>query len=340
MQASTQSKLVKFCRLWAVTMLLFFVLCVVAVYAGMGERRNLMTLAIIGTVIVFVFQLAQLVSAIIVRRWWQVAGNVVGIAISLFAMICSIVALAAGQYRPPVIYDDTADSTEAAADSAYFYQEGEQQKCRIVTDIPEAAVSHAVGEWLDGNLGGCYAGDMSDIKEMVAFYGKYHIDSLQRMKDDGVPDYAELSYDVRMDKAYETDKVVTYSLTLYQDFGGAHPSTQEFGATFRKSDGQRLTWDIVRNDRKYQLHDVVRKMLKGYMNVKTDEELMDILQGADDVSFIPLPVTPPYMTEEGFVLIYQQYEIAPYAYGMPGDTISYAQFKPYLTEWAKELISD
>lgn len=46
------------------------------------------------------------------------------------------------------------------------------------------------------------------------------------------------------------------------------------------------------------------------------------------------------MTEEGFAFIYQQYEIAAYAMGMPTDIISYQQVKPYLTEWAKELLPE
>ena len=50
----------------------------------------------------FLAMLCQLVTSIIVRRWWCLVGTIIGISVSLSVWICSIVALAAGQYRPPV----------------------------------------------------------------------------------------------------------------------------------------------------------------------------------------------------------------------------------------------
>ena len=42
--------------------------------------------------------------------------------------------------------------------------------------------------------------------------------------------------------------------------------------------------------------------------------------------------------ENGVGFIYQQYEIAAYAMGMPNDTIPYERIKPFMTEWSKRLI--
>ena len=50
------------------------------------------------------------------------------------------------------------------------------------------------------------------------------------------------------------------------------------------------------------------------------------------------PVADPYMTEQGVHFLYQPYEIAPYAAGMPAFTISYEDIKPYLTIGALKLI--
>ena len=161
---------------------------------------------------------------------------------------------------------------------------------------------------------------------------------MRRVYEDGVPDYAELCYDASVEHVFETDKVVTYRLTITLDLGGAHPTTTELGATFSKDDGKQLTWDIVRSDSQSQLHDIVRGMLMDYFNAKSDGELMEYLQGVDDVASLPLPATPPFMTDEGFTLIYQQYEIAAYAAGMPSAVIPYERFKPCLTEYAQKLI--
>jgi len=341
MQESTRSKLIVFSRLWAIPMFIFIVLSITVVIVGMDNRKNLMNLAVIGMGLMFVIQICQLVAAIIVRHRWLVCGSIVGLLASVFVMIWSIAASGAEQCRPPMIHPDDTDSTEVVpVDSAYFFEEGKQLSCKISAIIPEAAVRQTVGEWLNSYLGECYTGDMSDIQALVDFYGKYHVDSLRRIYEEGVPDFAELCYDVSMAKIYESDKVVTYSMMIYVDLGGAHPTTESIGATFCKDDGRQLKWDIVRNECMADLQDVMRQMLKDYFEVKTDDELMEYLQEVDDVKHIPLPVTPPYMTEKGFTFIYQQYEIAAYAVGMPGDTISYRRFKPYLTEWAKRLLPE
>lgn len=119
MQESTKSRLIVFSRLWAVSMVLFVLLAVAAVIAGMNEHRGWMGLAVLGTVLMLIVQLAQLVSAIIVRRWWCVAGAVIGVAVSIFVALTSIVALGAGQWRAPEIHDQE-NSSVMVADTVCF----------------------------------------------------------------------------------------------------------------------------------------------------------------------------------------------------------------------------
>ena len=102
MKESTRTRLTRFSRLWALSMGLCIGLCVVGVYACMTDRKTLMGIAAIGTILMFLAMLCQLVTSIIVRRWWCLVGTIIGISVSLSVWICSIVALAAGQYRPPV----------------------------------------------------------------------------------------------------------------------------------------------------------------------------------------------------------------------------------------------
>lgn len=338
MKETTQKRLIVFSRLWAIPMILFVVLAVVAVIACMDENKDLMGAAVVGTVIMMIIQLCQLVAAIVVRRWWCLFGGVVGVLVSVFVLTCSIVALAAGQYRPPVTANGSDE--EALPDTVTFFQEEDQMSCNIVALVPESAVSQAVGEWLDSYLGKGYTGDKTDVQSMVDFYGKLRMDSLRSIIAGGVPDFAVLNYDACMDKLYENGKVVTYGLTITLDLGGAHPVTKEVGATFCKDDGRQLKWDIVRKDCMADFQNVIHNMLKDYFGAKNDGELMGNLQGVKDVKHIPMPATPPYMMEDGIVLIYQQYEIASYAMGMPCDTIPYKVIKPYLTEETQQLINE
>lgn len=335
MQETTRSKLNAFARLWPLSMLLFVVLSIAAVIATMNERTNLMGAAVVASCVTFIIQLCQLVAAIIVRKWGKTIGAIFGIVVSLFVLTCSIVALAAGQYRPPVI-----NEVSAGEDTVTFSKTEDKLSCHLTCAVPEAAVMPAVSDWLAKNFGGDYDGDKTDMQALVHYYGQHKLDFLREVYNDGVPDYAELSYEADMRTVYESDQVVTYGLTITVNLGGAHPSTIETGATFSKADGRQLTWDILRKERTTALQDHVRQMMKDYLNVQTDGELADMLQGVKDVRHIPLPTTPPYLTEDGFVLIYQQYEIGPYAMGMPTDTIPLERFKPYLTDDVQTLVSD
>ena len=109
MKESTRSRLTVFSRLWAVSLILFIVLCILAVIATMGEKTDMMGIAVVGFCLVFIVQLCQLITAIVVRRWWCAAGAFIGILVSCFVLTCAIVALAAGKYRPPKIIDEAVE---------------------------------------------------------------------------------------------------------------------------------------------------------------------------------------------------------------------------------------
>ena len=99
MKASTIKKLTIFSRLWAVSMIIFAVLCIVAVIATMNENKDVMGIAVLAACVVFAVQVAHVVTSVIVKRGWCIAGSVLGIMVSIFVSLCSVVALAAGQYR-------------------------------------------------------------------------------------------------------------------------------------------------------------------------------------------------------------------------------------------------
>ena len=316
-------------------MLLFVALCIMAVVAAINDNKNLMTLGVILSGLMFFIQFCQFFAALIIRRWWLAAGGFFGMLVSIFVWFVGIVALAAGQYRPPKMLED---DDMVAGLVATFNKEEDHLACDIVAAVPDDVVAQAVGQWLNTQLGNHYEGDVSDLHELVSAQGNYHFDFLRQTYDEGVPDFAELSYNASMEVLFENEQVVTYGLTVEQDLGGAHPTSESYGATFRKDNGQQLTWDMVTGD----LHELVVEMLKSYFNVETDADLMKHLleDKVKDVKSIPLPVNPPYITEEGIALIYQQYEIAAYAYGMPGDTIPFDRFKPFLADWAQQLLPE
>ncbi len=229
------------------------------------------------------------------------------------------------------------DNGLAEGDSLVYSINEANMECKVYAQQPEERLRLAVGEWLDEQLGGYYRGDATDLRALVDFYGKSITDTLRSELTD-LPEGVIVEYDARMEKVFETDKVVTYTLQTFINLGGAHPSSGEQGVTFRKSDGRRLTWDIVRHRFEYDFNEVLKESLKAYFNAKTDKDLEQMLFDGNNIYGLPLPKTPPFFMENGVGFIYQQYEIAAYAMGMPGDTIPYERIKPFMTEWAKRLI--
>ena len=79
-----------------------------------------------------------------------------------------------------------------------------------------------------------------------------------------------------------------------------------------------------------EMQDLIQEGLQAY------GEDMDYLFIEDGV--FPLPVWEPSLTKEGVSFTYQQYEIAPYAFGMPSFTIPYEKAMEFLTPEAKALV--
>jgi hypothetical protein len=228
---------------------------------------------------------------------------------------------------------------QSSTDIALYDLHENGVNCVISAEQPgDTPWSLAVGEWLDERLGGCYDGNPRDMKALVEFYGQVSTDSLKSLLEDPNPD-VELEFEATMTKEYETESFVTYTLSSYIGLGGAHPLSLEEGATFRKSDGRRLDWNIIRNDMRIELDELIKSFLMDYVEVANEEDLEPYLPGTD-IYAIPLPQSPPYLLENGVAFIYQQYEIMGYAMGMPADTIAYERMMPLLTRNVQKLIED
>ena len=145
--------------------------------------------------------------------------------------------------------------------------------------------------------------------------------------------------DIDVTKEYETP---AYSVWLSQNYvysGGAHGGVTGAGyLTFSKADGTLLR-NIIREGSEEAMQPLIRKGLCGYFSYDgyevTDDNLGECLFDASGI--IPLPAYEPYPTADGLAFVYQQYEIAPYASGMPAFTIPFDEVRPFLSDQALEL---
>ena len=203
----------------------------------------------------------------------------------------------------------------------------------------------SIAEWMNETLDGTYTGDCQDGQKML----QYYVDKTKELFDDERASFGEdapeeitgMEYTKEIDfkKAYETDQFITYTVTTDCYMGGAHGSYAIEGQTFRKQDGRRIGWEVLKADPEGGFQHLLRDGLKEYFEVSSDDELQECFLNEEDSYYIPLPMCPPLFTEDGVLVQYQQYEIAAYAYGLPGFTIPYNRILPCLNVTGQRLIN-
>ena len=138
----------------------------------------------------------------------------------------------------------------------------------------------------------------------------------------------------------DTTSYCVFSSQNYTYMGGAHGGVSGAGfLTFLKSDGSLFS-NFLNDDCIDALQPLIREGLAEYLSFEDEkvlpEDLADYLFIGEGET-IPLPVYEPYPCSDGLTFLYQQYEIAPYAMGMPSFTIPYDRIEPFMTDAAKKL---
>lgn len=178
----------------------------------------------------------------------------------------------------------------------------------------------------------CYGGPADDADSLARFYAAELHQMLLR-DTLGIPDAPQLVHDINIEKTWENSDYVTMTVTQYINLGGAHGMTTVQGLSYDKASGEKvaLFLDPARA-KDPALQAMLRSGLLEWFHGDgglEGFELEDLLF-LDDPSVIPLPVSDPWLTERGVKLLWQQYEIGPYAIGMPEVTLPYETLKPYL----------
>ena len=214
---------------------------------------------------------------------------------------------------------------------------------KIDADFPDSGnffVINNIREWMSEQLGGTYEGNMEDGAKMLDHYKNV---VLTDFKENIIPDMPRIEdmscyKDVKIKKLYETDRYVSYLYTQEGFAGGAHGWYLMQGQTFRKSDGRRIDYDIFRAELMDELADLVKdNIFTQYFESNTED--MENLLTMENNDFFPLPQSAPIFREDGVEFVYQQYEIACYAAGMPACVISYDLLEPFLTQAGKWLVN-
>lgn len=190
-----------------------------------------------------------------------------------------------------------------------------------------------------------YTGNADSARMLLDFYGQSALRYLnqvqEEMRDEYRPEGVRLSSEVALFKEAETERYVTCSVNAYYYLGGAHGSSYARCVNLSKRSFRMLGY-TVDTARVADMQPLLRHGAVEYLTLcgeqVNDGNLLDYLFVADGM--IPLPSQSPYLAPDGVHFLYQQYEIGPYALGMVGFTVPYADIRPYLTPEALELLDD
>ena len=268
--------------------------------------------------------------------------------------------------------DAPAYCTVSFVDSVTILDASAYQEMHI--DFPaeedSSLVSQAVLAWLCEQVRDCSYPDFSGEGIDTAFTAELNGDSfaedyvnffarkgLERMTDD-LREMAKEGYggsflnNLTISLAEQTHDYLTFTLGYEVYTGGAHGGYCAEGATFSRRDGSRFSWSCFDPDKRAEMVELLKHGLMGYFSsseeqVTTDSALFDFLLLFDDpdtpeneLEFgLPLPQADPWLTREGLCFIYQQYEIAPYAAGLPNVTLPVDAVKDYLSEEGRRFLN-
>ena len=230
-----------------------------------------------------------------------------------------------------------------------------------LTDVVDDILSH-VTSYENERFFDRYAGDADDVEGMLGYYRDNAFALIGRLsqedaderrqyilEDEDIPEerkaeilesFPRWGYEFGLRKIDDTDRYVVFQSMDYIYMGGAHGGVTGRGClTFSKKDGA-LVSDFVDASRAADMQPLMIEGLLGYYSENGYETTWDELKESlfIDDGFLPLPSWPLYPSEEGLNFIYQQYEIASYAEGMPSFVVPYADIEPFLTPEAKELL--
>lgn len=273
-------------------------------------------------------------------------------------ILCSIMLLsgmnAKATEQQSVAVTQSDDQTAFTVDSISRAPSDEHCSVELVVDFPTAgpqALVDSVRSYIGNEMKSFYMarldgdglprpanyeGSLSDGKALVDFHADHLLsdmkDIYQSFVDStGVKDtYMVNQSSIR--KTSENDSIVTYESGCYQFEGGAHGLYWLEGATFRKSDGTRIliNLDPFKVD---QMQPLLKAGVDQYLKDNGAQTTVDdLIKGGVFMADgeVPLPSTQPYLTADGVKFVYQEYEIAPYAAGLPTFTIPLKDLEPFI----------
>lgn len=175
--------------------------------------------------------------------------------------------------------------------------------------------------------------DATDIKALAHAFVTNKVEELKEdvFYEGEDPDGPPLNYYVDIQVLYENDQIITMSVDQDVYLGGPHGSYLVKGVTFNKADGQVLGTNILAQDKIEDVKKAVSGELTEFFKDLMGEEYSDNESPMTDengkAKIVDLPESGIYINNDSVVFQYQQYEVAPYAFGLPATSFSLKEMK-------------
>lgn len=157
--------------------------------------------------------------------------------------------------------------------------------------------------------------DLKSIKKSVAYFKK----EFNNFKDSFPENIQEWEAQIDGEVVFQSTQIITVALTSYINTGGAHGALNVSLLNFNAETGNK-----IENNSLFDDIEGFKEVAKTYFKEETlDKDLLDI-----STEFI-LPNNIGY-NNEGVILIYNTYEVAPYSTGIIEFMIPFEKVKSYL----------
>lgn len=229
-------------------------------------------------------------------------------------------------------------TTDIVTDSILCYKTDRLANCKIIVDYPlnnKTLVDKSIIRHINSEVGIQSNGNLIDAENKIvcsvdSTFAVVRNEALM-LRNEGMSIYGPFESFISVRKKSENDKTVTFATTSYSYSGGAHGSSSYNETTFIKSSGKIIGINIFKDPSSSAFKRLIINGLKKYFNTITDAELKDCLLYEGSLNKLPLPASNTIsLTKEGVKFTYQQYEIAPYAAGMPEAIIPYDLIKSHI----------
>lgn len=163
-------------------------------------------------------------------------------------------------------------------------------------------------------------------------YGDEYIDP-EEIKETSPLSTAEYSFT----KIYDRGSFASWQCRWYFYIdAAARPNMATRGMTINKKTGKPLDHKLLKDTDSPAFRQLLKEGVRRWVatemrqKVDTDEELQQFLFRGKDINQLPLPQQPPYLSNKGVVLPYQDYELLP-VHDAQLIVLPYDKVRPFLT---------